>query len=116
MVSVLLAPPVMTNGLSKMRHASSVRNSSATMMAAFMFGSVTFHSRCQAVAPSTLAASCMSSGTCTRPGEQQQRNERRGLPDLGQADHEQRRPAFPEPVESPRFSHWLTKPESIANA
>ena len=37
------------------------------MIAAFMFGSVTFHSRCQAVAPSTSAASCSSIGTCTSP-------------------------------------------------
>ena len=37
------------------------------MIAAFMFGRVTFHSRCQAVAPSTLAASCSSIGTWTRP-------------------------------------------------
>ena len=62
-----LAPLVMMNELSKMRNASSVRNSTATMIAAFMFGSVTLHSRCHAVAPSTLAASCSSSGTCTRP-------------------------------------------------
>ena len=38
------------------------------------------------VAPSTFAASGMSSGTCDQPGQQQQRDERRGLPDLGQAD------------------------------
>ena len=37
------------------------------MIAAFMLGSVTFQSRCHAVAPSTLAASCSSIGTCTSP-------------------------------------------------
>ena len=37
------------------------------MMAAFMLGSVTFHSRCHAVAPSTLAASWSSIGTWTSP-------------------------------------------------
>ena len=37
------------------------------MIAAFMFGSVTRHSRCHHVAPSTLAASCSTSGTCARP-------------------------------------------------
>ena len=53
--------------LSKMRNASSVRNSTATMIAAFMFGRVTLQSRCNHVAPSTWAASCMSSGTWARP-------------------------------------------------
>ena len=37
------------------------------MIAAFMFGRTTFHSRCHALAPSTLAASRMSSGTWTSP-------------------------------------------------
>ena len=44
-----------------------MRNSSATMIAAFMFGSVTLYRRCHQVAPSTLAASCSSSGTWARP-------------------------------------------------
>lgn len=37
------------------------------MIAAFMFGSVTFHIRCHQVAPSTRAASCSTSGTWARP-------------------------------------------------
>ena len=37
------------------------------MIAAFMFGMVTFHIRCHQVAPSTFAASCRTSGTCARP-------------------------------------------------
>ena len=53
--------------LSKIRKASRVRNSSATMIAAFMFGIVTRHSRCHQVAPSTCAASWSTSGTCARP-------------------------------------------------
>ena len=57
----------MTKMLSKIRKASSVRNSSATMIAAFMFGMVTFHIRCHQVAPSTFAASWSTSGTCARP-------------------------------------------------
>src|SRR5689334_11912020 len=57
----------MTKMLSKMRNASRVRNSSATMMAAFMFGMVTRHNRCHQVAPSTIAASCSTSGTWASP-------------------------------------------------
>src|SRR3954463_3478141 len=57
----------MTKMESKIRKASSVRNSTATMIAAFMFGMVTFTSRCHQVAPSTLAASCSTSGTWARP-------------------------------------------------
>src|SRR6478736_3419560 len=53
--------------LSKMRNASSARKSTATMIAARMFGMITFHSRCHQVAPSTFAASIMSSETCDRP-------------------------------------------------
>src|SRR6478672_295645 len=53
--------------LSKMRNASRARNSTATMIAARMLGMMTFHSRCPQVAPSTLAASTMSSETCARP-------------------------------------------------
>src|SRR3712207_5241483 len=53
--------------LSKIRNASRVRNSRATMMAAFMLGMVTRHIRCHQVAPSTLAASCSTSGTWARP-------------------------------------------------
>ena len=62
------APPGwMMNTLSKMRNASSVRNSSATRIAGRMSGSVILVKRCQALAPSTFAASCISSGTSARP-------------------------------------------------
>ena len=37
------------------------------MIAARMFGRITFHSRCHQVAPSTWAASSMSSETCDSP-------------------------------------------------
>ena len=53
--------------LSKMRNASSARNNTATMIAAFIDGRVTLRSRSQKVAPSTSAASCSSPGTCARP-------------------------------------------------
>ena len=53
--------------LSKIRNASSVRNSSATRIAGFISGSVTRVNRCQAVAPSTMAAFCRSSGTSASP-------------------------------------------------
>ncbi len=86
------------------------------MIAAFMFGSVTFHSRCQAVAPSTFAASCMSSGTCTRPASSS--SEMNGV--VFQISDRQITTSAdqrsPNQLNSPRFSHWLTKPESIANA
>ena len=72
--------------LSKIRNASSVRNSSATRIAGFMSGRVTRTNRCQAVAPSTLAAFCRSSGHQREAGHQQQGHERGGLPHLGQDD------------------------------
>ena len=53
--------------LSKIRNASSVRKSSATRIAGFISGSDHAENRCQAVAPSTLAASQESSGTSARP-------------------------------------------------
>ena len=53
--------------LSKIRNASRVLNSSATRMAGFISGSVILVKRCHAVAPSTLAARCRSSGTSESP-------------------------------------------------
>ena len=53
--------------LSKMRNASSARNSTATMIAARMLGRITLYRRCHQVAPSTLAASIMSSDICASP-------------------------------------------------
>ena len=53
--------------LSKIRNESRVRNSSATRIAGFISGSVIFVKRCQAVAPSTFAAFCRSSGTSESP-------------------------------------------------
>ena len=53
--------------LSNIRNASSVRNSSATRMAGFISGSMTRAKRCQADAPSTLAAFSRSSGTSDSP-------------------------------------------------
>src|SRR6476469_79912 len=53
--------------LSKMRKASRARKSTATMIAARMLGRITLNSRWVHVAPSTWAASSMSSETCERP-------------------------------------------------
>ncbi len=53
--------------LSKIRNESSVRNSSATRIAGFISGNVILVNRCQAVAPSTFAARCRSSGTRDSP-------------------------------------------------
>ena len=53
--------------MSKIRNASSVRNSSATRIAGFISGTVIRMNRCQALAPSTLAASSSSSGTSASP-------------------------------------------------
>ena len=69
------------------------------MIAAFMFGSVTRHSRCQAVAPSTLAASCSSSGTCTSPASSSSEMNGVVFQISDRHDDEQRRPALAEPVE-----------------
>src|SRR5699024_5048994 len=65
--SVSLAPPVMMKMLSKMRKASRVRKSSATMTAAFMLGRTTFHMTCHHEAPSTFAASSIEESTWARP-------------------------------------------------
>ena len=53
--------------LSKMRKASSVRNSSATTTAGLMIGRMIPVSRRQAPAPSTCAAFSKSSGTSANP-------------------------------------------------
>ena len=47
----------MTKIESKTRNASRVRNSTATRIAGFISGRVIFQKRCQALAPSTFAAS-----------------------------------------------------------
>src|SRR4029450_8144775 len=105
----------MMNGLSKMRQASRVRNSRATMIAAFMFGSVTLASRCQAEAPSTDAASCRSHGTCTNPASRS--NEMDGvvfqISERMMTNSEVQR--SPNQLKSPSPNHWLTKPESSWN-
>ena len=55
------------NAESNNRKASSVRNSSATRIAGFISGMVIRKKRCTVLAPSTLAASCSSSGTSASP-------------------------------------------------
>lgn len=86
------------------------------MIAAFMFGNVTLTSRCQAVAPSTFAASCMSSGTCTRPASSN--SEMNGvvfqISDRQITNSADQR--SPNQLKSVSPNHWLTKPESSANA
>src|SRR3954447_1127692 len=62
-----LLPLEMMKAESKIRNASSVRNSSATRMAGFISGTVMRQKRCHALAPSTFAASCSSSGTSVSP-------------------------------------------------
>ena len=53
--------------LSKMRNASSVRNSSATRIAGLISGRITLTSRFHAPAPSTWAALSRSCGTSANP-------------------------------------------------
>src|SRR3954470_24681562 len=53
--------------LSKIRKASSVRNSNATRMAGLISGTVTSQNRFQGLAPSIDAAFSRSSGTTARP-------------------------------------------------
>ena len=69
--------------VSKIRNASSVRNSSATRIAGFISGTVIRQKRCQAVAPSTLRRLVQLVGDEREAGQQQQRHERRRLPHLG---------------------------------
>src|SRR5579859_3064256 len=104
---------------SKMRQASSARNSTATMMAAFMLGMVTFHRRCMNVSPSTLAASCSTSGTCDRPASSN--SEMNGVvfqissrQITTRAEERWPNQLYLWPTAQP--SQLLTKPESSANA
>ena len=53
--------------LSKIRKASSVRNSSSTMIWDFMLGRITLRSRSPHVAPSTTAASSIALSIWVRP-------------------------------------------------
>ena len=62
-----LLPLEMMKTESKIRNASSVRNSSATRIAGFISGTVMRQNRCHALAPSTFAASWSSSGTSVSP-------------------------------------------------
>ena len=64
---VPLLPLVRMKMLSKIRNASSVRNSSATRIAGFISGSMIWTNRCHPLAPSTLAAFSKSSGTRDSP-------------------------------------------------
>ena len=92
-------PAVMTKTLSKMRNASRVRNSTATMIAAFMFGIVTFAHPLPPGGAVDLRGLLQHVGHLREAGQQQQRDERRRLPDLRQADHEQATvPSAAEPV------------------
>ncbi len=76
-VAVFWAPAVMTKTESKTRKASRVRKRRATMIAAFMFGMITFDIRRHQEAPSTVAASSMSPGICARP--ESRRSEMNGV-------------------------------------
>src|SRR4051794_1670032 len=111
----------MMNTLSKMRNASRVRNRTATMIAAFMFGMVTLYSRWNQVAPSTCAASCMSSGTWARPASSSsemngvvfQISEKQITAMDGAKDPNQ---SVVEVTQGNQANHWLTNPVSVAKA
>src|SRR3954468_14796098 len=62
-----LLPLEMMKTESKIRNASSVRNSNATRIAGFISGTVMRQKRCHAAAPSTRAPPLSSSGTSVRP-------------------------------------------------
>src|SRR4028119_1262272 len=102
--------------LSKTRKASSVRNSRATMIAAFMFGMVTRDIRCHQVAPSTLAASCRTSGTWARPARSS--SEMNGvvfqisaMQTTNRADHWPPNQSVSAPMPGAQLNQALTKPE-----
>src|SRR5215210_1924583 len=86
------------------------------MIAAFMFGSVTRLSRWRHVAPSTLAASCRTSGTWARPASRSR--DMNGvvfqISDRQITAMDDHRP--PNQAKLPRPNQLLTKPESRAKA
>ena len=96
--SVSWAPAVITKMLSKIRKASSARNSTATMIAARMFGQDHLPQPLPPGGAVDLGGLDHVLGDLRQTGEQQQRHERRGLPDLGDHDREHRRPVAAEPV------------------
>ena len=107
--------------LSKIRNASSARNSTATMIAAFMFGRTTRCSRCHHVAPSTCAASSSSPGTCESPASS--RREMNGVVfQISEAMMTNRLvPWCANQLRSgsmpgTQSNQWLTKPELMSNA
>lgn len=119
--SVPLAPFVMMKTLSKMRNASRARNRTATMIAAFMFGTMTRVNRCHAVAPSTLAASSRSPGTCASPASR--RREMNGVV-FQTSDMMMTNRLVPccanqlrsGPIPGTQSNQWLTYPDVMSNA
>ena len=111
-----LAPRVMTNTESKTRNASSVRNSSATRIDGLISGSVILKKRWNALAPSTFAALQQLLGHEREPGEQQQRHERRRLPDLREDDHDERAASASVSGGVSRLNQVMTKPGPASNA
>ena len=107
--------------LSKTRKASRVRNSRATMIAAFMFGIVTLVMRCHQVAPSTRAASCRTSGTCARPASRSR--EMNGVvfqisarQTTNRADHWPPNQSVSAPMPGSQLNQVFTKPDVSENA
>src|SRR5260221_2330768 len=102
--------------LSKMAQAARVRNKAATMIDAFIFGRITFRSRCHVVAPSTDAASSNTSGTWDSPASRSramkgvvfQISERQ----ITNSDDQ----VCPNQSKVPRWNQELTNPESDAKA
>src|SRR5579885_3534067 len=86
------------------------------MIAAFMLGRVTRLRRCRHVAPSTLAASCRSSGTWARPANS--RSDMNGvvfqISDMQMTNSDDHR--WPNQAKLPRPNQLLMKPVSIENA
>src|SRR5919202_577045 len=91
MVSVALPgpPPVMMNSVSNSRSASMPRMTSATRMSGRRSGSVRLLKRCQALAPSTAAASNSSDGSDCMPARNT-RNMNGVLPHIHRHDRDER--------------------------
>ena len=68
------------------------------MIAACMFGRITLQQPLPPGGAVDLGRLEHVLGDLREPGQQQQRHERRGLPDLGDHDREHRRPVAAEPV------------------
>lgn len=110
----------MMKTLSKIRNASRARNNTATMIAAFMFGSTTRAIRSDQVAPSTSAASSSSVGTWASPASSS--SEINGVVfQISEAMTTNNEPHVPAnqlvsgPMPGTQSNQLLTNPEEISN-